>query len=98
MRGFTLIAAWAALVGLAAWSVTLWDVPSAPTAQIEATDVTKPLHVSSPTVTSRRTTRDRDCRDFSTHSQAQAFFESEGLGDPHLLDGDGDGIACERLP
>lgn len=41
---------------------------------------------------------DKDCRDFSSHAQAQAFFESQGADDPHRLDGDGDGVACERLP
>jgi len=40
---------------------------------------------------------DKDCRDFSSHAQAQAFFEAQGAGDPHRLDGDGDGVACERL-
>lgn len=42
--------------------------------------------------------RDKDCSDFSTHAQAQAFFKSQGPGDPHRLDGDGDGSACETLP
>lgn len=41
---------------------------------------------------------DKDCTDFSTHSEAQNFFESEGPGDPHGLDRDSDGIACETLP
>lgn len=43
---------------------------------------------------------DRDCGDFSTQSAAQAFFEAAGgpAGDPHRLDGDGDGVACESLP
>ena len=41
---------------------------------------------------------DRDCGDFSTHAEAQTFFESQGSGDPHGLDRDGDGIACETLP
>ncbi len=41
---------------------------------------------------------DKDCPDFSTHAEAQAFFESAGAGDPHRLDGDYDGIACEKLP
>lgn len=41
---------------------------------------------------------DRDCGDFSTHAQAQAFFEASGSGDPHGLDGDDDGEACESLP
>jgi len=40
-------------------------------------------------------------RDFSTHSQAQACFNyctSQGAGDIHQLDGNGDGLACESLP
>ncbi|MFO7545439.1 MAG: thermonuclease family protein [Trueperaceae bacterium] len=41
---------------------------------------------------------DRDCRDFATQAEAQAFYEAAGPGDPHRLDGDANGIACERLP
>jgi micrococcal nuclease len=41
---------------------------------------------------------DKDCGDFSTHAQAQVFFEAAGAGDPHRLDRDGDGSACEDLP
>lgn len=43
---------------------------------------------------------DRDCGDFSTHAEAQAFFEAAGGpgSDPHKLDGDHDGVACETLP
>lgn len=42
--------------------------------------------------------RDKDCRDFGSHDEAQAFFEAnDAEEDPHRLDGDGDGIACERL-
>lgn len=41
---------------------------------------------------------DRDCSDFSTQPEAQQFFERHQPGDPHRLDGDGDGIACESLP
>lgn len=41
---------------------------------------------------------DKDCSDFSTHAEAQSFFESQGPGDPHGLDRDGDGEACETLP
>jgi micrococcal nuclease len=40
---------------------------------------------------------DKDCGNFSTHAQAQAFFEAAGAGDPHRLDRDGDGLACENL-
>lgn len=41
---------------------------------------------------------DKDCKDFKTHAEAQAFFESAGPGDPHRLDADGDDLACESLP
>ena len=43
---------------------------------------------------------DCDCGDFSTHRQAQAFFIAAGGpdSDPHRLDGDRNGLACERLP
>lgn len=44
---------------------------------------------------------DRDCGDFSTHSEAQAYFQAKG-GSPSnnvdRLDRDRDGIACETLP
>lgn len=40
---------------------------------------------------------DRDCGDFNTWEEAQAFYEKAGPGDPHRLDGDGDRVACEGL-
>lgn len=42
---------------------------------------------------------DKDCKDFRTQREAQAFFEASGgpLSDPHNLDRDGDGIVCESL-
>mgnify|MGYP002338712410 CR=1 FL=1 len=40
---------------------------------------------------------DRDCSDSDTHAEAQRFFEAHQPGDPHSLDGDGDGVACEGL-
>jgi len=45
-------------------------------------------------------TKDRDCSDFSTQKEAQAFFELSGgpARDPHKLDQDKDGVACEALP
>jgi hypothetical protein len=41
--------------------------------------------------------RDRDCPEFSSHEEAQSFFESRGgpEQDPHRLDGNDDGEACE---
>ncbi len=41
--------------------------------------------------------RDRDCSDFATRREAQAFFKQAGPGDPHRLDRDHDGRACESL-
>jgi endonuclease YncB( thermonuclease family) len=41
---------------------------------------------------------DRNCSDFDTQPEAQRFFERHQPGDPHNLDGDGDGRACESLP
>lgn len=43
---------------------------------------------------------DYDCSDFSYQDEAQEFFEDEGGpdDDPHNLDRDGDGVACETLP
>lgn len=43
---------------------------------------------------------DRNCDDFESHAEAQAYFESKG-GSPSnnvdYLDGDRDGVACEAL-
>ena len=41
--------------------------------------------------------RDMDCSDFSSWEEAQAFYEQNGPGDPHGLDRDRDGVACESL-
>ena len=41
---------------------------------------------------------DKDCSDFATQKAAQEFFDAAGPGDPHRLDADGDGIACESNP
>lgn len=40
---------------------------------------------------------DRDCGHFGTWDEAQAFFLAAGEDDPHRLDADDDGIACEAL-
>ncbi|HEU4393014.1 MAG TPA: excalibur calcium-binding domain-containing protein [Solirubrobacterales bacterium] len=42
---------------------------------------------------------DKDCSDFSTWRQAQNFYKKHGgpRYDPHRLDGDNDGVACESL-
>lgn len=44
---------------------------------------------------------DRDCNSFATQKEAQHFFEANGgspTSDPHNLDRDHDGLACELLP
>lgn len=41
---------------------------------------------------------DQNCSDFNTQRAAQNFFERHQPGDPHRLDGDNDGRACESLP
>lgn len=40
---------------------------------------------------------DKDCSDFRSWTEAQTFFIENGPGDPHRLDADNDGIACEAL-
>jgi micrococcal nuclease len=40
---------------------------------------------------------DYNCGDFETQEQAQYVLENES-GDPHGLDADGNGVACESLP
>lgn len=42
---------------------------------------------------------DKDCSDFKTQYEAQAFFEANGGpdSDPHNLDRDKDGKVCENL-
>lgn len=45
------------------------------------------------------TAADKDCSDFRTWRQAQNFYKNHGgpRRDPHRLDADRDGIACESL-
>ncbi len=41
--------------------------------------------------------RDCNCADFATQAEAQTFYERFPPGDPHRMDIDLDGIACEKL-
>ncbi|HXS48409.1 MAG TPA: excalibur calcium-binding domain-containing protein [Solirubrobacterales bacterium] len=45
------------------------------------------------------TAADKDCSDFSSWRAAQNFYRNHGgpRSDPHRLDADHDGIACESL-
>ena len=42
---------------------------------------------------------DRDCADFGSQQEAQEFYEQQGgpANDPHDLDPDRDGVACEEV-
>lgn len=44
--------------------------------------------------------QDRDCSDFANQAAAQGFYEANGgpSSDPHQLDADDDGVACESRP
>lgn len=50
--------------------------------------------------TSPASAADKDCGDFKTQKAAQIFFLNHGgpKRDPHRLDYDGDGVACESNP
>lgn len=49
-------------------------------------------------ITTSASAQDRDCSDFASQAEAQDFYERAGPGDPHRLDADGDGRACDSLP
>ena len=73
-------------------------LPGAPS---QATPIRTPTITATPTEPEDDSEdADRNCSDFDTWQQAQDFYESEGgpESDPHRLDRDGDGIACEGLP
>jgi len=59
------------------------------------------LEQSSSDVGETTTLSDYDCSDFDTQPEAQDFFIEQGgstTNDPHNLDADHDGVACESLP
>ena len=78
------------------------SLPGAPDDDTERddSDDQPPPSQSTPTATPEVEFEDRNCGDFDTWDEAQAFFEEEGGpdDDPHRLDRDKDGIACESLP
>lgn len=81
------LSAWLALI-VAAGSLTL------------VTTATAPAHASTSTSAPAHARADRDCSDFPNQAAAQAFYIANGgpASDPHRLDAEGDGIACETLP
>ncbi len=84
----------------------LWAACGGADTPLGSTPVANQRNLGEPTVIEATTTGgvdssvDRDCGDFVTHAEAQAFFESQGgpAADPHKLDQNGDGVACESLP
>ncbi len=75
--------------------VACQSLPGSPGSESTSKSVAKPAATPTPKLKDTH-----NCSDFDTWSEAQAFFESEGGpgSDPHRLDRDGDGIACQSLP
>ncbi|SEP15787.1 micrococcal nuclease [Halogranum amylolyticum] len=76
-------------------STGLWDFedPSTPT----DTPAGEESDSSSSDIPPLPADGDYDCSHFDTQNQAQQVLDGSS-GDPHRLDGDGDGVACESLP
>jgi hypothetical protein len=84
------------------WIVFVFAVSAAVAPRPHERSTAAPSAVSFADASSEPETRargpDLDCRDFASHAEAQAFFEdNDPAEDPHRLDGDGDGYACEDL-
>ena len=79
--------------------VACQSLPGAPGRPASSTTSAPATPTPTDTPTSE-TFEDKNCSDFDTWAEAQAFYESEGgpASDPHRLDGDGDGVACQSLP
>ena len=78
-------------------------VPSQPTLTPVAaapTHTPNPTATRQPSPTSRPSFEDRNCSDFDTWAEAQEFYLAAGGPgeDPHRLDRNSDGVACESLP
>jgi len=73
---------------------TATSIPTTPTSTPQPTPTSTPVSVFDPLG------EDRNCGDFADWSSANAFFITAGgpQEDPHQLDGDNDGTACESLP
>ncbi len=67
---------------------------SAPPSQGTSTPTPDPSATPEPSRDPRSSDRDLDCADFSSQAEAQATLEDDP-SDPHGLDADGDGEACE---
>lgn len=67
--------------------------PAQPPATQPAPQPQQPAPAPAPSAPSA--SGDLDCSDFSTQAEAQKYLLP---GDPHRLDADGDGVACDSLP
>lgn len=83
----------------------LWNSCPVNAATIKSTTDTKiittPVQKSQPVQSGSTSKGDKDCSDFTTHTQAQTYFNSKGGSSSNnvdRLDNDHDGIACESLP
>ncbi|MEA5447884.1 thermonuclease family protein [Leptolyngbya sp. CCNP1308] len=70
-------------------------IPTAPPSVITPAPV-NPSPATAPANLPACVSSDCDCGDFATWEQAQAVLNASP-GDPHRLDGDSDGVACESL-
>ena len=84
------------------------EAPANPSSNAVAPKATAPIETAppkpkpetpkpAPAPAPERTYADRDCGDFGSHADAQRFFIANGgpASDPHKLDRDNDGVACE---
>lgn len=76
--------------------------PSLPTTTPAAVPTITPMPIATrqPSPTARPSLEDRNCSDFDSWSEAQVFYLAAGgpTEDPHRLDRNSDGVACESLP
>jgi micrococcal nuclease len=88
---------WSACGGFGVPLPTLTSAPAPATGTAATSEPAPPVPVGLPYDPQGP---DRDCSDFGTHEEAQRFFIAAGgpASDPHRLDGDHDGVACENLP
>lgn len=77
-------------------SVGLWDFEGEPEPEPEP-ESEPPEESDQPEIPPLPSDGDYNCGDFDTQDQAQYVLENEP-GDPHGLDADSDGVACESLP
>ncbi len=84
--------------GEAGWPT---DNPSAVTFTVvgaaATTTTTTTPRANTTTTVAGAGSQDLDCSDFTSREEAQATLDAD-RSDPHRLDDDGDGVACEGLP